>query len=100
MPLWMRTTAWLELFFSIWLWIGLFAGLFFFLLKPVFAQSSVFVKQMQWLWFTTGLMCGAAVSMSGGFGYARLRLPIEPLMIILSLTFWYWIIHKPQEKTI
>jgi hypothetical protein len=26
--------------------------------------------------------------MTGGFGYARLRLPVEPLMIILALTFF------------
>jgi len=32
--------------------------------------------------------------MTGGFGYARLRLPVEALMIMLSLTTWYWILKK------
>ena len=96
MPLFMRLVAWLEFIFSLFLWFGIFAGSWLFLIKPLFFKSSTFIKKMQWLWFTTGIMIGAAIAPSGGFGYARLRLPVEPLLIILSLTFWYWTFYKEK----
>jgi hypothetical protein len=57
--------------------------------KPLSASFDV------WLYAT--IMIAAILFMTGGFGYARLRLPVEPLMIILSLTWWYYVIHKVRN---
>ena len=40
-------------------------------------------------WFKLLFFTAAIIGMTGGFGYARLRLPVEPLLIILALTFLF-----------
>ncbi len=91
-PLFMRFICWLELIFSLWLWIGLFSGLFIFLIQPLFKKDgSNETRKQQALWLKTGILIGGLIIMTGGFGYARLRLPFDPLLIILSLTFWYYV---------
>lgn len=109
MPFWMRAICWAEFAYAIILWIGLLGGAWVFMLSPFFnkkhilRQASNFAKatmdrqderfllRMQWLWFICSIVIGAVIAMTGGYGYARLRLPVEPLMIILSLTYWYWL---------
>jgi hypothetical protein len=96
MPLFMRLICWSEFLFSLWLWIGLFFGAWLFLLKPLFNknQNSKEIIKTQALWLKTGLLIGGMLIMTGGFGYARLRMPIDPLLFMLSLTFWYYSVSK------
>ncbi|MCX5922369.1 MAG: hypothetical protein NTX86_03505 [Candidatus Dependentiae bacterium] len=96
MPLWMRLICWTEFLFSIALWISLFMGIWLFLVKSLWLRFNVSddIKTQAALWFKLLFMIGAVMFMTGGFGYARLRLPVEPLMIILALSFWhYHVIH-------
>jgi hypothetical protein len=90
LPLVMRLIAWLETFFYLLLWVGIAGGLWLYLLKPFWAwfKNQQSLPDLAILWFKTILLIGVVVGMTGGFGYARLRLPVEPLIIILSLTFW------------
>ena len=96
MPWHGRLVCWLEFIFALLLWIGLFGGLWVFIIRPLVNKKIIipFAKAINWVWLTTIPMIGIIVGMTGGFGYARLRLPAEPLLIILSLTFWYWIYKK------
>ncbi len=49
------------------------------------------------LWLVSLCLIGTIIGMTGGFGYARLRLPAEPLLIILSLTWWVWFTTKEKS---
>ena len=91
LPIWMRVIAWLELVFSIWLWFGIFAGTWFFMIKPLINFKNIIPHERNtlFLWLQLGILIGCVVFQTGGFGYARLRLPIEALLIILALTFWH-----------
>lgn len=86
MPCWVRMIAWTEVAWMIWLWIGLFAGFWLFMLNPLIKRKTI--QPITGLWIKTAPLIWAVIGMTGGFGYARLRLPIEPLMIILALTWW------------
>jgi len=102
MPPFLGFFCWLEFFFLLWFWIGLFGGIWLFLIKPLFTpeEASIHTKFYRSLWLKTGFFIGGLVFMTGGFGYARLRMPVEPLMIILTLTWWLWIFNKkPNLKT-
>ncbi len=96
MPLLMRFVVYLELIYALLLWTGLFAGFWIYMLMPCIRRFKVKsgLKEQFGLWISIIPMIAAVVFMTGGFGYARLRLPIEPLMIILSLTFWYWLLKN------
>ncbi|MGE0009720.1 MAG: hypothetical protein AB7F19_04195 [Candidatus Babeliales bacterium] len=93
LPWYTRAIVWIEFFWSIFLWIGLWLGFFFFLVQSIWRKLAVtdYLKKMFFLWIKTGLLIGAVLCMTGGFGYARLRMPVEPLMVILSLTWWYYL---------
>lgn len=100
MPLSMRIICWLEALFSIILWMGLIAGASVFWIYPLIKRFNVSatIKQTGLLWLKVAPMISAIVFMTGGFGYARLRLPVEPLIIMLSLTFWIWLIQRKKGK--
>lgn len=99
LPFLARILCWLELIYALMLWIGLFGGLWIGIIRPLIKNSvTPYIKRMQWLWLTTIPMIGIIVGMTGGFGYARLRLPAEPLLIILSLTYWYWLYTKEKNN--
>ena len=88
----MRSVCWFDLLFTLFVWIGLLAGCIIFLLRSLFASKiSPYIQRMIPLWLKTGMMVGGLLVMTGGYGYARLRLPVEPLMIIVTLTFWFWL---------
>ncbi len=91
LPLGIRLIAFVELFFELLLWIGIFSGLFMLFNKK-------FREQFFTLWIPCGIMMGAVLFQTGGFGYARLRLPIEPLIILLGLVFWVCIFSNPSKK--
>lgn len=88
MPFWMRIIAWSELLFNIVLWILLIIGMVQFWIMPLFKRFHVSpeTKALSALWFKCLFLTGGILFMTGGFGYARLRLPVEPLLWILALT--------------
>lgn len=94
MPISMRIIVYVEMLYAILLWIGLCYGLIVFMITPLFTCIQKPDTHQFKLWWSTALMCTATVFMTGGFGYARLRLPIEPLMIILSCIAWQQILKK------
>jgi len=91
MPLWMRTIAYAEMLFSIMIWLGLLGGFFIFALPR---QRTPETLRLQKVWILSACISAAIIGMTGGFGYARLRLPIEPLMIVLSVAFWYTLLQR------
>jgi len=100
MSIGMRLLCWLELLFALLKWFGIFFGLWLFLLRPLIKSFVVsdFIYTMFFLWLKTGLLIGAVLCMTGGFGYARLRMPVDPLLYILSLTTWYWLFYIRQKN--
>ncbi|HEX2978473.1 MAG TPA: hypothetical protein VHO47_05120 [Candidatus Babeliales bacterium] len=97
-PWWMRIIAWIEFFYSILLWIGFFAGCWLFLVRNAygFLKKRAYDNQMLMLWVFSGILIGGLLFMTGGFGYARLRMPAEPLLVILSLIFWFWVFARDK----
>ncbi len=91
LPWYVRLMAYLELLSEIIIWMGIFTGLAL-LMMPDFR------KKFLTLWIPCGLLIGAVVCQTGGFGYARLRLPIEPLILILGLTFWFFVYQQMSRK--
>jgi 4-amino-4-deoxy-L-arabinose transferase-like glycosyltransferase len=91
-PWWIRSICYAELLYALWLWLGLLAGAWSYMLRPIIQhlrQRTVLAfTHLQLLWWQVTPLIGAVFMMTGGFGYARLRLPIEGLMIILSLSWW------------
>lgn len=94
----MRLICWFEFLFSILLWLGLIGGLVTFVLMPLFlkTQRNKNTLLLNALWIKTGLLIGGMLVMTGGFGYARLRMPIDPLLFLLSLTFWYYMYKQSR----
>lgn len=91
MPLWMRIIAWVEFLFTIALWILLCMGMYLFWIIPLCKRFTVSpeTKTLAALWFKVLFLVAGILFMTGGFGYARLRLPVEPLLWILALTMLY-----------
>lgn len=98
LPPLMRIVAWLELIISLSIWLGILAGLYVFCVKPLFVprERELFTNYGT-LWLKTGILIGATLMQTGGFGYARLRLPIEPLILILGLMFWWWFFKQKNS---
>jgi len=99
MPLAMRIIVYLELIYTILLWMGLLYGLVIYMIRPLFTSSGKSDVKQYKLWWSSAIMCAATVFMTGGFGYARLRLPVEPLMIIFSCVAWQQILFLFGGKT-
>ncbi len=95
-PLVVRILCWLEFIWALFLWMGIIAGIWLFIARTTIKKFQVSdqCKALGGLWLKTGLLIGAALVMTGGFGYARLRLPVEPLIIILALTAWMYLLRK------
>ena len=101
MPWYGRAVCWIEFFCSLFIWIGLCGGLWVFVIRTFVNKKAVlpFTQSLMKPWLVSIAMIGIVIGMTGGFGYARLRLPVEPLMLILSLTFWYWIYFRSYKDT-
>ncbi len=99
-PLWMRMIAWSELIYSLLIWIGLGAGIWTYAIQPFFLHTPLtdWQQRNRRIWIVAALLSASIIGMTGGFGYARLRLPVEPLMLILSIMGWAILINL-QEKT-
>lgn len=98
MPWYMRSLCWIELLYALLLWFGLAAGLWIFVIRSFITnQLSKYQIVMRYAWIRIIPMIALIIGMTGGFGYARLRLPAEPLLIILSLTYWYWFYNKDNK---
>ncbi len=89
-PRWIRIICWIDFIFTLWLWVSLILGMCIFWLIPSFKKWAVSqdIKEMASFWFKMAFITGGIIFMTGGYGYARLRLPVEPLMIITALTLW------------
>ena len=83
MPLSLRLLAWLELLWMIIVWIGLLHSCWLILSSLLLKRKidPLFVR----LWLFAVVLSLFTIGLTGGFGYARLRLPIEPLLIIFGL---------------
>lgn len=98
MPLLFRLLAWLEALLYVVLWAGIFGGMWCFLVRPLFYGNMQEIFSVYgYLWIKCGLFIGMVVGQSGGFGYARLRLPIELLIFILAAVFWKWYFESRQQ---
>ncbi len=87
-----RCIAWLEFFGSFVIWIGLLIGTIQVLVAPLLQRRSLrflFEDTFRQSWFLALNFIGIVLLQTGGFGYARLRLPVEPLILILGVTFWW-----------
>jgi len=103
LPMYMRLAAWAELFINIFLWVGIAYGIYCFVIQPLLVRAHHWapLQLMSRVWWVAGTVMAATVAPSGGFGYARLRLPIEPLIVILGLIGWYtfWLYTRPAKST-
>lgn len=94
-----RALGWIELMFMLIMWVGLLKGIGQYILYPLYKREKLSPQTR--IWITAALISGATIGMTGGFGYARLRLPIEPLLIILGLTMimpWIFRIQSTCKK--
>lgn len=91
-----RAVCWLEFVLAILLWVGLLSGFWIYFVQPLFTKK--YNPPLQKLWLVTTPLIALCIGMTGGFGYARLRLPVEPLILILALTCWYYILIKKRDK--
>ena len=96
----MRGCAWAEFIYALLVWIGIFGGLWIFVIRALLTHNMKLFTSYGLLWLKTGIIIGVVVMQSGGFGYARLRLPVESLMLILAITFWWWLYHSRYKKII
>lgn len=100
MPYLMRIICWLELVYMIFLWIGIAIGSVVFLLKPLWLSlyKGRKLDPLVIFWLKIWFFVGSFIFMTGGFGYARLRIPIEPFLVIFSLKAWSWIIYYSKKN--
>lgn len=98
MPALMRIACWLDLIYFICVWVGLLIAFIFFLIKPLFSWATLDAQKKNSVKLLCAciLLAGAVIAPTGGFGYARLRLPIEPLMIIVSVAGWYYLVTRKR----
>jgi len=97
LPVFFRVLAWLEAISALVLWLGILLGVWSFILFPLWKKRWDIFYSYGYLWLKAGTLIGFVVGQTGGFGYARLRLPIEPLILIVALTFWTWWYTSRQQ---
>lgn len=97
MPWSFRVIAWLEAMLNLIMWLSITAGIWFFILQPLWVGNWSLLRSYGFLWIMCGLFIGMVVGQTGGFGYARLRLPIELLIFILTLVFGAWFVREKHN---
>lgn len=94
MPLSIRFICWLEFIYTLILWLG-----FIFYLAVI---GNLLIKKQVSLRISLSLMSilfiALTIGLTGGFGYARLRMPVEALLLILSLMGWQSIIFYKKGQ--
>ena len=105
MPWVLRFACYIEFCAMLILWLGILGGFIVFLILPKrFSCPKNKYSSLASVWLISSIMISTILGMTGGFGYARLRLPAEPLLIILSLIFWVWLYNhrkgNPNETHI
>lgn len=96
-PFSFRLIAWLELAWVLFVWSGIFIGIWRFILQPLIYKALQNPGATA-LWIKGLFFIGIVVGQTGGFGYARLRLPIEPLISILGCMGWYLTVRKHETS--
>lgn len=90
LPWYLRIIAWIEACWMFFLWYGIVGGFYAWIIAPWSKKKWTLRTQHDAaLWLICGALCTLVALQTGGFGYARLRLPVEPLMIIVGLYFWF-----------
>lgn len=89
-----RIIVWVELLFYVIIWTGIFAGFYVHVIKPLFLRTSF--ARNNYIWLCSAILVLSIVAQTGGYGYARLRLPIEPLLIIGGIWFWWEYLCKHE----
>jgi hypothetical protein len=87
LPIMFRLIAWCEFLFTIFLLIGITLGIMKWIIQPLLNRRGL--SDQGYIWLYSALFVCSVVGQTGGFGYARLRLPIEPLIIIGGICFWW-----------
>ncbi len=87
---WLRIIIWLEIIFSIFLWLGFVGSLILLIMHYRFDLLK------NWLTCFLFICFFLFIALAGG--YARMRLPAEAFLIILSLSFWLCIVRYFLKK--
>lgn len=86
-PMHIRMLGIIELMCAVLMWIGLITGLYAHCIQHIVHRNWTALRSRESIiWISAALLSMFTVGLSGGFGYARLRLPIEPLLIILGMS--------------
>ena len=88
----LKIIIWLEILTYLLLLFGLFGTLIFAVQRAFALNFSLLCTVLKMLPFIALFI---VIALSGG--YARMRLPIEPLMIILSFSFWIRLFKKQMK---
>lgn len=94
----MRFICLIEFAYALLLWFGLLGGLFALCILPFIKKQQDMLNRYALVWLQLGLFIIPLLFMTGGFGYARLRMPVEPLLVILTLTFWLWFFYNARNS--
>lgn len=94
LPWYFRLIGWIELCFNIVMWLGIFSGFFSFVCIPLLCHDWRLFTSYGYLWIKACFITGLVIMQTGGFGYARLRLPVEPLMIMMGIVAWWYYATK------
>lgn len=89
MPVLMRVISLLDVLFMLLMWLGVFAGFWVFVVRG-YRTYPVYCR----IWLLSIPFCILVIGLTGGFGYARLRLPVEPLLFIMALVWWHWLFNR------
>jgi hypothetical protein len=101
LPWWARLLAYLEVLVAGICWVAIAYGIWLFIIRPLVKHvrhKQYAYHTMSSIWWVAGIVMAATVGMTGGFGYARLRLPCEPLIVILALIVVYHVIYTDRTK--
>jgi hypothetical protein len=90
---WLNCLVWLEILLYIFILIGLLFGAFKIVTRAIKNwNTETKILLCPWLISVPFICLFIFIALSGG--YARMRLPVEPFLIILSLSFWTNLLKK------